>query len=83
MSKGVKISATYLYPRAQGEYIAWCEGDDHWTSEDKLQKQVDFLDSHPEYVACVHRYDVIDKIGEKKDIISYICILTEYSLKQI
>ncbi|MBQ3041416.1 MAG: glycosyltransferase [Clostridia bacterium] len=71
MSKGVKISSTYIYPIAKGEYIAWCEGDDYWTSEDKLQRQVDFLDEHPEYIACIHKYDVINRKGEKVDKITF------------
>ncbi len=54
-SQGIKITKTHLKPRAQGEYFAWCEGDDYWTDCNKLQKQVDFLDSHPEYACCYHR----------------------------
>lgn len=39
---------------AQGEYIALLDGDDYWTSPHKLQKQVVFLDSHPECSLCFH-----------------------------
>jgi O-antigen biosynthesis protein len=51
---GMHDNFVQAWAACQGEYVALLEGDDYWTSPDKLQKQVDFLDQHPECSMCFH-----------------------------
>lgn len=49
----------------RGEYVAILDGDDYWTSREKLQKQVSFLDAHPECVICFHDVRTVWQDGSK------------------
>ena len=52
---------------ARGRYLAIMDGDDYWTSPEKLQRQVSFLEAHPECSVCFHDTAVVDAGGAVLD----------------
>lgn len=55
----------------RGEYIALLEGDDYWTSPDKLQKQVDFLEVNKDCVAAFHNVEIVHEEDSEKNRLYY------------
>lgn len=47
------------------KFVALCEGDDYWIDPYKLQKQVDFLDSHPDYSFSFTGFKIYDQKYKK------------------
>lgn len=57
---------SYFYElESQVEYIAFCEGDDYWISPQKLQKQVDFLESNKSFGAVYSDFKAYDQMTGK------------------
>ena len=66
----VGMSKNFLrtYKACNGKYIAFCEGDDFWTDPNKLQKQVDFLETNPAYSGCFHNVTMMEqRNGENRE----------------
>jgi glycosyltransferase involved in cell wall biosynthesis len=69
-SRGIKrIAYVFNHNRAIGKYIAMCEGDDYWTDPYKLQKQIDYMESHPQCGMCFHAAEIVSVGAGKVGVI--------------
>lgn len=60
---GATLNHRFLLEQAQGEYIALINSDDIWMSG-RLQKQVEYLNKHPNTVMCSSWANFIDENGD-------------------
>lgn len=60
-NKGAVRNQIDIMNRARGKYIAMCDGDDFWLDPLKLQKQVEFMETHEDAVICCNYSRVIDE----------------------
>ena len=52
-----------IYEACLGKYIAVLEGDDFWTDENKLQDQVDLMESNNAFSMCFTNRNIVDVNG--------------------
>ncbi len=58
-SQGIRPNIEHNIPRAEGKYLAFCDGDDYWCDPFKLQKQIDFLEANLEFSGCAHNTRIL------------------------
>lgn len=78
-TKNVGIGSNYYEALclAEGEYLAICDGDDYWVDDEKLEKQISFLEANREYtVACadfrIHEVGKPDEEDTEFNITKYL-----------
>jgi len=74
---GPNENAYQVLKNCTAKYVAILEGDDKWTDSHKLQKQVDFLETHHDFVMCSHAVKtVFDGVDEKDPFVKPLKVAT-------
>lgn len=75
---GATVNAYRCMQAVRGQYVAMCEGDDFWIDEYKLQKQFDYMESHPNCAIC-STMGIERSFGESADTIKPLSGPGQYS----
>ena len=67
VNRGPRICLKECMNAAQGKYIAIHHSDDSW-AKDKLEKQINFLETHENYAACFTWVKIIDEDGNPYEL---------------
>jgi len=59
-----RSKSPYYNKYNNAKYIALCEGDDYWIVNDKLQRQVEFLESHNNYSMVYTAFQTVNQEGD-------------------
>jgi hypothetical protein len=68
----------------RGRFIAYLDGDDYWTTVDKLRRQVEYLEAHEESAACFHDASLVyDTAGTPSGVTTPALAEASFALEDI
>ena len=85
---GATKNGYYMMRAARGKYLAFCDGDDFWMDDNRIQRHVDFLEENIGYAGISSRIKLVDEdsnllnesnINENNQF--WKCMKAEYTLK--
>lgn len=62
---------TKMLPYYTGKYLAYCECDDFWLDENKLQLQIDYLEANPDCIAVYSNILPVNKYSQYDESCRY------------
>jgi glycosyltransferase involved in cell wall biosynthesis len=77
---GVQRTRNIAIEKVQGEYIAEIDQDDEWIDQDKLKKQVEFLENNKDYVLVGTGVIIVDDKGV--EIARYLMPETDLDIRR-
>jgi len=69
--------ATALRLAKGSDYLTFCEGDDFWSSEFRIQEHIDFLAGHPESAMSFNSIELCAADGSARQLVEHASLVTE------
>lgn len=67
-NEGMMLNISNALKLCRGDYIAFCEGDDYWTDDFKLEKQTSLMENNPDCALSMHPCYLHRSMFNKKNV---------------
>lgn len=85
---GIVANLKYALDNCNGDFIAFCDGDDYWTDENKLGMQLSVLNKNEHIQGVIHDFDILYKndltrfsLGYKRNLIQLKDLIRKFNIQ--